>query len=89
MSPDETRAALDRIEAIIVENAGLLGEEPELGVRVRKDGIRIQVRKNGQWQRGQYKHYRTIEVALWAAEESNIRAHDVARDKAFRKALGR
>jgi hypothetical protein len=71
-------AMLARIKAIIVENARLLGEKPELGVRVRHDGVRIQVLKNRQWVRGQYKHYPSMESAYEAALVSNRRAHNVA-----------
>jgi hypothetical protein len=75
----EDRAALGRIEAIIAENARLLGEEIVLGVRLRSDGVRIQVRQNGRWMRSQYRHYIDMASALRAAEESNVNARAFAK----------
>jgi hypothetical protein len=65
---------LRRIEEIIVENARLLDEDVRLGVRVRRDGVRVQVRLDGRWVRGQYRHYSNVLAALHAATEANREA---------------
>lgn len=70
----DDQAMLARIDEIIVENAKLLNEPVRLGVRVRPDGVRIQVRIGNKWRRGQYRHYSSIGAAYHAALEANTKA---------------
>ncbi len=86
------RELLADIERIIVENAQVLGQEPELGVRRQPNSaIRIQSRIKGRWIRGAHTDYPTIEIAHRAAVEANRRARVVgekmAKGETFAAAL--
>jgi hypothetical protein len=75
VTDDEKIAA---IEAVLVENAGLLGEKQDIFLRRRPDGIRIQTKRAGRWVRGEYRHYWSIESAYQASIVANERAKRVA-----------
>jgi hypothetical protein len=76
---DETAAAMvAEIEAIIEHNARCLGEAPDVGVHVLRDGrVRVYDLEAG-WRKQPYREYRTLQRALNAAE--------IARDRAARAA---
>lgn len=66
------------IEAIIAENATLLGEAPTIAVHVLRDGrVRVYDIATG-WRSKPYREYVSLAGAHWAAVESNKRAHRVA-----------
>ena len=77
MSPEYTDTVA-AIEAIIAENAALLGEDVRLGIRLRPDRVRIQTRINGRWRRGDYRDYSSLEAAHEAALRANRRAKNRA-----------
>lgn len=65
------------IEAVIAENAVLLGEEPTIAVHVLKDG-RVRVYDIGLgWRRQGYREYRSLMRAYDAALVANERAKRV------------
>jgi len=70
---------IQEVEAILAENARLLGQEQDCFLRVMPSGVyRVQVKIAGRWQRGQFKNYSTIESLRWAADVANRRAHEKA-----------
>jgi len=76
-----TRAATHKLadlEAIITENARLLGEEPSIGVHCLRDGrVRIYDLAIG-WRRRPFREYSSIGAALGAAEIAKVRTTRVA-----------
>jgi len=67
------------IEAVIEENARLLGEAPTIGVHYLKDGrVRIFDLDRG-WRRSGFAEYSSAERALAAARVANGRARKVNR----------
>ncbi len=74
VTPHE-RAARAEIQAILAENAELLGEPLELEIRrPGKDWVRIQLIRDGRPVRGQYREYLGWAGALRAGRQANQRA---------------